>query len=103
VRLVAAALAKRASALIAAAVHALWEVRADAEANNGGQNAKFPSVVACNGSVIQNYPGFKGNCQGYIDTLVEMSGGERGSLDLVTAVESSLLGAAVAVACVEAE
>lgn len=62
------------------------------------------TVVAFNGSVIENYPGFLDNCQRYINELVESKpSADRGRIDLVPAKESSLLGAAVALACVEGE
>jgi hexokinase len=46
--------------------------------------------------VLENYPNFKSNCQGFLDQLVEGSGGRRGVVELMYAEESSLLGAAVA-------
>lgn len=55
------------------------------------------TVVAFNGSVIENYPGYLFSCQRYVDELVA----DRGSIELVPAKESSLLGAAVASACVK--
>ncbi|KAH8808568.1 hypothetical protein F5884DRAFT_376073 [Xylogone sp. PMI_703] len=56
------------------------------------------TLVAYNGSVLENYPQFRANCQKHLDELVEAAGGERGTLELEPAVESSLLGAAVAAA-----
>jgi hexokinase len=50
--------------------------------------------MACSGSVIQNYPRFREACQGFLDELV----GEEGVIELKCVVESSWLGAAVAVA-----
>lgn len=67
-------------------------------------------VVAFNGSVIEQYPGYLQNCQGYLDELVSSAGGvdvagegEKTpvTIRLVGAKESSLLGAAVALACLE--
>lgn len=55
--------------------------------------------VAYNGSVIERYPGYRENCQAYIKELV--SGSEySGQIELVPALESSILGAAVALACI---
>jgi hexokinase len=51
--------------------------------------------------VIENYPHYLTNCQKYIDDLVTSAGGVPGSVDLVAAKESSLIGAAVALACLE--
>lgn len=59
-------------------------------------------MVAFNGSVIEQYPNYRTNCQRYIDELVEGKGcAESGGIELVPAKESSLLGAAVASACVK--
>lgn len=67
-------------------------------------------MVAYNGSVIEHYPGLRANCQAYLDNLVRSSnfhrhrhGGAVRSVELVHAIESSLLGAAVALACVTEE
>ncbi len=53
--------------------------------------------VAFNGSVIERYPQYRATCQGYLDGLLGSSSSSS-SVDLVPAVESSLLGAAVALA-----
>lgn len=59
-------------------------------------------MVAFNGSVIEHYPNYLSNCQRYINELVESKGcAETGGIELVPAKESSLLGAAVASACVK--
>lgn len=60
------------------------------------------TVVAYNGSVLENYPEFRKNTQKHIDMLVEASGARSGIVELMYAEESSLLGAAVAVACCNA-
>lgn len=57
--------------------------------------------MAYNGSVIEHYPNFKETCQQQLDTLVQASGAETGVVELMYAEESSLLGAAVAVACLD--
>lgn len=49
---------------------------------------------------MENYPGFKTACQKALDELVDGSGWRSGAMELVYAEESSLLGAAVAVGCV---
>jgi hexokinase len=60
------------------------------------------TTVAFNGSVIENYPGYLANCQRYLDELMaSKSLAEPRSIGLVPAKESSLMGAAVALACVE--
>lgn len=63
--------------------------------------APAKTLVAFNGSVLENYPNFRANCQKHLDMLVEASGSAKGMLELEPAMESSLLGAAVAVACVK--
>ena len=61
-------------------------------------------MISFNGSVIENYPGYLRNCQKYINELVAGKGvPELGSIELVPAKESSLQGAAVALACVHNE
>jgi hexokinase len=84
----------RASALVAAGVHALWSLRLQSESLTPHQSSH--TLVAYNGSVLENYPSFKENCQGFLDALVQGDGGKKGSVELVFAEESSLLGAAVA-------
>jgi hexokinase len=92
VRAIASLVSTRAAALVATGVHALWALRNDAER----LDPQHKTLVAYNGSVLENYPRFKTNCQDFLDGLVEGSGGAGGSVELVYAEESSLLGAAVA-------
>jgi len=98
-RLIAYHTSKRAAAIIAASLHALWNLR------NEGADAKLISkeqtVIACNGSVVEHYPDFMKNLQTYLDSLIVSSGGKANSLRLTIAKESSILGAAVAVASIE--
>lgn len=53
--------------------------------------------VAFNGSVIEHYPGYQATCQQDLDRLTSASV-HPGAIELVPALESSLLGAAVALA-----
>lgn len=83
---------------MAAGVHALWRLRNNAE----GIQAKDSrhTMVAYNGSVLENYPRYHEMCQKQLDLLAERSGAAAtGILELEHAEESSLLGAAIAVAC----
>ncbi|PQE27348.1 putative hexokinase-1 protein [Rutstroemia sp. NJR-2017a WRK4] len=96
-RLIASLVTQRASALLAAGVHSLWSMRNEAEGIKPGEAVH--TVVAYNGSVLENYPGFRAGMQGFLDGLVKGSGGEEGGVELVYAEESSLVGAAVAVGC----
>lgn len=80
-------------------MHALWELRNDADSITAEEFEH--TLVAYNGSVMENYPGFKKTCQKTLDELVVASGGKAGVVELMYAEESSLLGAAVAVACLD--
>lgn len=84
----------RASGLVAAAIYALWQLRNEVNDITVGNYTK--SSVACAGSVIEHYPGFKAACQEHLDSLVVANGGSTGILKLVSTTESSLIGAAVA-------
>lgn len=98
-RFIASNVAYRASSLVAAGIHALWQLRNDEEHISAG--AREHTLVAYNGSVMENYPGFRATCQRELDGLVEASGGKAGMVELMYAEESSLLGAAVSVACLD--
>jgi hexokinase len=125
-RTLASLISRRSSALIATCVYTLWDLRLEAEfALAKSLPRSSPSreealaetllertMVAFNGSVIENYPGYRDNCQAYVDQLAaarEFGGtadreGRGTGIDLVKAMESSLIGAAVALAaCSEAE
>jgi len=84
---------------VAAGVHALGSLRNDAHTMPAFNQQH--TIVAYNGSVIEHYPSFKETCQQYLDDLAEASGAETGVMELMYAEESSLLGAAVAVACLD--
>ena len=105
----------RSSALVAACVYTLWDLRLDLEKQHVGrlpaaspEGKRFEAdinpeitTVAFNGSVIENYPGYLASCQRYLNELIESKGmPEPCCIGLVAAKESSLMGAAVALACV---
>jgi hexokinase len=98
-RLLASNVTYRAASVVAAGIHALWELRNEAE--NITPSECEHTLVAYNGSVMENYPEFRTRCQGQLDMLVEASGGKAGVVELMYAEESSLLGAAVAVASLD--
>ncbi|KAJ9151107.1 Phosphotransferase [Pleurostoma richardsiae] len=114
-RSLASFVSRRSSAIVAASLFALWELKAEVESEylrTLGENPYFAAqtqaelevsrtMVAFNGSVIEHYPNYLINCQKYIDDLVATQGAAPGTVDLVAAKESSLLGAAVALACLE--
>ena len=103
--------ARRSAAIVATAIFTLWQLRSalslqhnqvvtpDATTEDevrrvvGAESAR--TTVAFNGAVIESYPGYLEMCQAYIDGLV----GEGARVELKEARHSSLLGAAVAVAC----
>jgi hexokinase len=94
---VARVVAKRASALVAASVYSLYAVREESTVGAGSK-----ANVACAGSIIQHYPDFYKDTQDMLRKLSKLNGQPEDSIELVIAVESSLLGAAVAsaeVAC----
>lgn len=99
IRLIASHVSYRASGVVAAGVHALWQLRNEAESISPPESSH--TLVAYNGSVLENYPGFRTSCEKQLDSLVQASGGKQGVIELMYAEESSLLGAAVAVACID--
>lgn len=118
IRTLASFISRRSAALLGAAVFSLWELRYEAaieQACKGGDekpvveedlSAPPHTKVAFTGSVIEHYPGYLAKCQNHITTLI--SGAKNpilaaGSIDLVPAVESSIIGAAVALGCALSE
>ncbi|GJP94331.1 hypothetical protein CBS115989_3363 [Aspergillus niger] len=120
---------KRAAGYLATAIHSMWCLRNEAEFPATAPSAP-PSIketqevtvveseenhqslsIACDGSVINKYPGFRDRCQGYLNDLVKETNALRQSSDptpepqvcLDLAPESAILGAAVAVAVAVAE
>lgn len=109
-------ISRRSASIVAASLFALWELKAEAEteflaslpANSPFVNESESELkgalttVAFNGSVIEFYPDYQANLQQYIDSLIFATGGDASrSIEMVAAKESSLLGAAVALACLE--
>lgn len=99
VREIAGLVSRRAAAYLATALHALWTIRTEAEGLQPGDATHV--TVACNGTVIEKYPGYRELCQKHLDDLCVQSGASRGAVTLKMAPESSIFGAAVAVACME--
>ncbi|KAE8155224.1 hypothetical protein BDV25DRAFT_146348 [Aspergillus avenaceus] len=111
----------RSAGYLATAIHSMWCLRNEAEfAETASTTASIKETqevtvveaehpqslsIACDGSVINKYPGFQDRCQGYINQLVQESNLATRKLDalepsirLELADESAILGAAVAVA-----
>lgn len=148
VRTLAGHIARRSASVIATSLHALWELKAEAEQelldtlsnSTTSSSPIFPlmeektkkaeetaaelaiaapggtTTVAFNGSVVEQYPGYRGWLQGFVDGLLAADDDDdkpangsadgngngkkagKGSVVLVEAKESSLRGAAVALA-----
>lgn len=109
-------ISRRSASIVAASLVALWELKMDAEeellralpagsafaAEAEAEMSIAQTTVAFNGSVIERYPGYRDSVQRYMDSLISSNDwGRNGSIELVAARESSLLGAAVALACLE--
>ena len=90
---------RRAAAYLATSLHALWAVRTAAEGIEPGDASRV--TIACDGSMVEKYPGFRQCTQQYLDRLCVLSGASEGAVTLALAPESSIFGAAVAAACLE--
>jgi hexokinase len=116
-RRIASFVSVRSSALVATCVYTLWELRLETQQKYidslpetsprrpaaEAEMTLSKTTVSFNGSVIENYPGYLSSCQRYLDELIDSCGRQdTGGIELVLAKESSLLGAAVSLACVQA-
>lgn len=102
-RAAAEAISYRASAYIAVAVHALWALQKDTEINPTTPMGTPKTSIACNGSVILKYPGFKDRCEGLIRQMMTAGSSPAGlfaqeRIVLEPTDEAAVFGAAVAVA-----
>ncbi|KAI7631539.1 hexokinase-1 [Hortaea werneckii] len=67
-------IADRAAVYLAVALHALWVVRTEAETSSSDEDANNHHVtIACNGTIVEKYPGFRAACQGFLDRLCHLS------------------------------
>lgn len=115
---------QRAAGYLATAIHSMWCLRNDAEfpQNSTASSKKGVTVteseeqsrslsIACDGSVINKYPGFRDRCQTYLKQLTQQTNLLQGCADpaagpyisLEYAPESAIFGAAVGVAVAVAE
>lgn len=96
------AISYRASAYIAVAVHALWVLQKDTDVNPSSASGTPMTSIACNGSVILKYPGFKDRCEEFLRQMISAgasTGGLAGEkIVLQPTDEAAVFGAAVAVA-----
>lgn len=114
-RSLASFISVRSSAILATCVYTLWDLRLDSQQSfietlpaasqarvEAEAELRLPiTTVSCNGSIVEKYPGYFASFQRYVNQLVQGSGrAEVGDIELVPAEESALLGAAVALACV---
>ncbi|KAJ5180472.1 Hexokinase-1 [Penicillium capsulatum] len=120
-RRVCQVVSRRAAGYLATAIHSMWclsnevEFPASSVSDSLSKQASEVTVVesdesvknlsiACDGTVINKYPGFRDTCQNYLNQLAEKSHPDSGaSIRLDPAPESAILGAAVAVAVAVAE
>lgn len=125
-RRVCETVSKRSAGYLATAIHSMWCLRNEVEAPRTAaasikedQNVTVVESepqdqslsIACDGSVINKYPGFRDRCQRYLNTLTQDTNASKNLLDasaspsirLELAPESAILGAAVAVAVAVAE
>ncbi|EKV05518.1 Hexokinase-1 [Penicillium digitatum] len=116
-RRISQTVSRRAAGYLATAIHSMWCLRNEAEfptppSTVDSFDKESPEItivehgdsdkslsIACDGAVINKYPGFRAACQSYLDQLTEeTSPGAGCSIRLNPAPESAILGAAVAVA-----
>lgn len=104
-RLVAQCISRRASAYLAVAIHALWSLQKETDINPQTPYGTPRTSIACNGSVILKYPGFKSRCENYIARMI-MQGSTSSVFRAEKVVlkpthEAAVFGAAIAVAMEE--
>ncbi|RVX74586.1 hypothetical protein B0A52_01712 [Exophiala mesophila] len=102
-KVAAESISYRASAYMAVAVHALWALQKDSDIKPTTAQGTPKTSVACNGSVILRYPGFKHRSEAFIKELIDMGSIGRPESTIEEIVleptdEAVVLGAAVAVA-----
>ncbi|KAL3477865.1 hypothetical protein BJX99DRAFT_119650 [Aspergillus californicus] len=119
---------KRAAGYLATTIHSMWCLRNEAEfpdippspstskeprevkVTESGNSPECLSI-ACDGSVINKYPGFRDRCQSYLNQLTQDTNSSKGlhtpdeepCIRLELAPESAIFGAAVAVAVAVAD
>ncbi|QKX62436.1 uncharacterized protein TRUGW13939_09597 [Talaromyces rugulosus] len=128
IRHVCKCVSKRSAGYLSTAIHSMWCLRNEAEfptssstesiKKTTGDDELSPQEVtvteieaaatknlsiACDGSVINKYPGFRDQCQIYLNMLTESESADKPAITLELANESAIFGAAVAVAISVAE
>ncbi|KAH0542841.1 hypothetical protein FGG08_002795 [Glutinoglossum americanum] len=97
IRRIISLVSHRAAAYLAAAIHALWCLHLSAEHLTPPTAPRVS--ISCSGSVVEKYPGFQATTQSWLDALTEASGASARAVALEPAVDSTILGAAVAAGC----
>ena len=98
-RLVAQSISRRASAYLAVAVHAMVTLQKDLAIQSEASYGTSKTSIACNGSVILKYPGFKTRSEGFLARMMAEGPSARSEkISLEPTYESAVFGAAVAVA-----
>ncbi|CRG89799.1 hypothetical protein PISL3812_06838 [Talaromyces islandicus] len=128
IRHVCQCVSKRSAGYLSTAIHSMWCLRNEAEFPTSSSTESIKKTddeelpqevtvteieapatkklsIACDGSVINKYPGFRDQCQAYLNMLTgsESEAEEEPSITLELANESAIFGAAVAVAISVAE
>jgi hexokinase len=102
-RAAAESISYRASAYMAVAIHGLWALQKDADINPTTSQGNPKTSIACNGSVILKYPGFKDRCEEFVSQMISSTSLGSGASATEKVVlqptnEATVFGAAVAVA-----
>ncbi|KAK0742492.1 hypothetical protein B0T21DRAFT_283114 [Apiosordaria backusii] len=103
-RSLASLVSTRSASILAASLHALHEINLESSSSSG-QTPTPPTTtttttIAYSGSVIEHYPNYLSHLQAYLDDLTSENNNNT-KWELVPAKESSVLGAAVALACLD--
>lgn len=112
---------RRAAGYLATAIYSMWCLRNEVELPSSSvakavvkespgvtivesEDSSKNLSIACDGTVINKYPGFRARCQDYLNQLIEQTHpGSGACIRLDPAPESAILGAAVAVAVAVAQ
>ncbi|KAK4195412.1 putative hexokinase [Triangularia verruculosa] len=97
-RSVASFVTQRSASIVAASLHALHEIDVEDSPYHQSPPPEIIKTIAYAGSVVEHYPNYLSNLQSYLDQL---SLNTPTHFKLVPAKESSVLGAAVALACLD--
>ncbi|KAK4174599.1 putative hexokinase [Triangularia setosa] len=101
-RSIASLVSQRSASILAASLYALHEINLEASLSaqppSPERTTATTTTIAYSGSVIEHYPNYLSHLQRFLDELTVNS---NTSFKLISAKESSVLGAAVALACLD--